>query len=78
MSLGQKGKDDTEIFDYCIEHNVVGLGWGEDKDFSQCTKREDFKALEHTSVYRNLGSVTIIIVGDVGQEMNLSTKDRSY
>lgn len=48
MSLGQKGKDDTEIFDYCIEHNVVGLGWGEDKDFSQCTKREDFKALDNT------------------------------
>ena len=48
MSLGEKGKDDTEIFDYCLENNVVGLGWGGDKDFSQCKKREDFKALDDT------------------------------
>ena len=48
MSLGEKGKDDAEIFDYCIENNVVGLGWGGDKDFSQCKKREDFKALDDT------------------------------
>ena len=48
MSLGEKGKDDAEIFDYCLENNVVGLGWGGDKDFSQCKKREDFKALDDT------------------------------
>ncbi len=48
MSLGEKGKDDAEIFDYCLENNVVGLGWGEDKDFSQCKTREDFKALDET------------------------------
>ena len=48
MSLGEKGKDDMEIFDYCIENNVVGLGWGGNKDFSQCKKREDFKALDDT------------------------------
>ncbi|MBP3838709.1 MAG: AAA family ATPase [Prevotella sp.] len=48
MSLGEKGKDDTEIFEYCIENNVVGLGWGGDKDFSQCKTREDFKALDDT------------------------------
>ncbi|MCR5659659.1 MAG: AAA family ATPase [Bacteroidales bacterium] len=48
MSLGEKGKDDAEIFDYCLENNVVALGWGGDKDFSQCKKREDFKALDDT------------------------------
>lgn len=48
MSLGEKGKDDAEIFDYCLENNVVGLGWGGDKDFSQCKKKEDFKALDDT------------------------------
>ena len=48
MSLGEKGKDDAEIFDYCLENNVVGLGWGGDKDFSQCKKREDFKVLDDT------------------------------
>ena len=48
MSLGEKGKDDAEIFDYCLENNVVGLGWGGDKDFSQCNKRGDFKSLDDT------------------------------
>ena len=48
MSLGEKGKNDAEIFDYCLENNVVGLGWGGDKDFSQCKTREDFKALDDT------------------------------
>lgn len=48
MSLGEKGKDDAEIFDYCLENNVVGLGWGGDKDFSQCKTKEDFKALDET------------------------------
>ena len=48
MSLGEKGKDDAEIFDYCLENNVVGLGWGRDKDFSQCKTREDFKTLDDT------------------------------
>lgn len=48
MSLGEKGKDDVEIFDYCLENNVVGLGWGGDKDFRQCKTREDFKALDDT------------------------------
>ncbi len=48
MSLGEKGKDDVEIFDYCLENNVIGLGWGRDKDFSQCEKREDFKKLDDT------------------------------
>lgn len=48
MSLGEKGKDDSEIFDYCFENNVVALGWGDDKDFSQCTKLEDFKEKDST------------------------------
>ena len=48
MSLGEKGKDDAEIFDYCLENNVVGLGWGGDKDFSQCKTREDFKTIDDT------------------------------
>ncbi len=42
MSLGDKNEAD-EIFSYCLENNVIALGWGEDKDFSNCTKREEFR-----------------------------------
>lgn len=48
MSLGEKNKDDEEIFNYCFENNVVALGWGGDKDFSNCTEWEDFKKLDET------------------------------
>lgn len=48
MSLGEKGKDGDDVFDYCVSNNVVALGWGGDKDFSQCEKWEDFKALDET------------------------------
>ena len=44
MSLGEKGKDDEEIFNYCFENNVVALGWGDNIDFSKCERREDFQA----------------------------------
>ena len=46
MSLGEKGKDDSEIFDYCFENNVIALGWGDDNDFSECAKIEDFKKID--------------------------------
>lgn len=48
MSLGEKGKDGDDVFDYCISNNVVALGWGGDKDFSKCERLEDFKALDET------------------------------
>ena len=48
MSLGEKGKNDTEIFDYCFENNVVALGWGGVNDFSKCKTREDFRAKDST------------------------------
>lgn len=45
MSLGEKGKDDVEVFEYCKENNVVALGWGENKDFSNCQTTEDIQKL---------------------------------
>lgn len=47
MSLGDRNEAE-EVFSYCLENNVIALGWGEDKDFSKCVKREDFKALDST------------------------------
>ena len=46
MSLGEKGRNDVEIFDFCLENNVIALGWGDDKDFSECKKFSDFKKLD--------------------------------
>ena len=48
ISLGEKGKDGDEIFDYCIENNVIALGWGGDKDFTNCNQWEEFKKLDET------------------------------
>jgi hypothetical protein len=48
MSLGEKGKSDTEVFDYCRENNVIALGWGRDIDFSDCKNKEDIKAKDST------------------------------
>lgn len=46
MSLGEKGKDDNEIFSYCLENNCVCLGWGGQQDFSKCKNLEDYKKLD--------------------------------
>ena len=48
MSLGEKGRNDVEIFDFCLENNVIALGWGEDKDFSKCKERADLKKMDST------------------------------
>ena len=48
MSLGEKGKDADAVFEYCVENNVVALGWGGNKDFRQCQTREDFRNLDNT------------------------------
>jgi len=48
MSLGQKGKDADSIFDYCVENEVVALGWGGKQDFSSCNTKAEFKQLDPT------------------------------
>ncbi|TYB31279.1 MAG: EVE domain-containing protein [Candidatus Mcinerneyibacterium aminivorans] len=40
LSLGRK-EEQSEIFDYCINNNVVALGWGEDIDFADCETKEE-------------------------------------
>lgn len=71
ISLGEKGKDGDEIFDYCIENNVIALGWGEDKDFSGCQTREDFKSKYIDDNERKWGAVAMEIfkqwmqIGDI-------------
>lgn len=45
MSIG--GKNRPDIHDWCLENNVIGLGYGNDKNF------EEFKNIYDWSVYRD-------------------------
>ena len=73
MSLGQKNKDDVEVFDYCKENNVIALGWGGDKDFSNCQTRKDFqksdntwgaKAMEIFKCWMRVGDIVLVSDGN--------------
>lgn len=52
MSLG--GKSDLEILDWCLENDYIGMGWGNEIDFSDITgqKWEDFRD-KAKSLYQN-------------------------
>lgn len=47
MSLGDTTKDESDIYDYCIENNVVSLGF-KNTDFSLCNTRADFEKLDNS------------------------------
>lgn len=44
MSLGEINNDAIEIFDYCVENNVIALGYGRDVDFAACSNQTDIKS----------------------------------
>ncbi|MEH7514265.1 AAA family ATPase [Gottfriedia acidiceleris] len=44
ISLGRKVNDD-EIYRFCIENNVISIGFGDDLDFSDCNSYEEIKEL---------------------------------
>ncbi len=48
MSLGEKDKDADAIFRYCVDNDVIALGWGKAINFSKCKKRADFQKLDST------------------------------
>ncbi|MEH7474539.1 AAA family ATPase, partial [Priestia megaterium] len=43
MSLGNSLGSDADIYEYCIESNVVALGWGREIDYSDCSDRKEVK-----------------------------------
>jgi len=47
MSLGANC-DGEDIYNYCLNNNVVALGWGGDEDFSNCNTASDFKKVDNT------------------------------
>tara|TARA_R110000772_G_scaffold68025_1_gene150684 strand:- start:2448 stop:4814 length:2367 start_codon:yes stop_codon:yes gene_type:complete len=44
MSLGNTLKGEDEAYEDCIEKAYIGLGWGEDIDFTGCDSRESVSA----------------------------------
>lgn len=72
MSLGNTLEKEDDIYDYCIENNVVSLGW-KDVDFSDCKTSQDFKdrddswgatALERFVKWVDIGDIIIISNGN--------------
>ncbi len=45
MSLGNTQKNEEDIYDYCIENNVVALGYGQMVDYSKAKNKEDINRL---------------------------------
>ena len=41
MSLGNTLKDEDYIFDYCINNNVIAIGYGKQIDFTKCKNKEE-------------------------------------
>ena len=72
MNLGNTLEKEDDIYDYCIENNVVSLGW-KDIDFSNCKTSQDFKnlddswgatALERFVKWMDIGDIIIISNGN--------------
>lgn len=47
MSLGNTLKGEEDAYQDCIDQNYIGLGWGDDIDFTSCDSRD--AVLEHYS-----------------------------
>ncbi|APR65983.1 hypothetical protein CN03_03000 [Thalassolituus oleivorans] len=64
MSLGDTSKSETQAYEDCIEQNYIGLGWGDNIDFSQCHDRSAVQKLysEHTSKQYNSNSYCVTAV----------------
>ncbi len=48
MSIG--GKQRPDIHDYCLENNVIGLGYGNDEDFTELNEIKDWKKYRDTFI----------------------------
>ncbi len=74
MSLGNTLKKEDDIYEYCISHDVVALGF-KDVDFSDCKTSQDFKdkdkedpwgatALERFVNWIDIGDIIIVSNGN--------------
>jgi len=50
MSLGARGTEQArDVFQYCLEHACVLLGWGDDIDFTDCMDSQEVRQRASTS-----------------------------
>lgn len=61
MSLGDtSNKDEYSIYDYCIDNDRIGLGYGENVDFSSAKTKEDIlKIYNENEVFKDKSSFTV-------------------
>lgn len=53
MSLGNiNSPEDQDIFDYCLEHDCIAMGWGDDVDFSEVKDEKELKEKLQENGYR--------------------------
>jgi hypothetical protein len=80
MSLGNIYETEDDIFNYCIENNLVALGWGDEVDFSICTNKQEIKnaflnkypdgrifaieAMERFKHWMDIGDIVVISSGN--------------
>lgn len=43
MSLGNTNDGGDEVYEYCLENNLVALGWGGDIDYKDCKNKDEIK-----------------------------------
>jgi 5-methylcytosine-specific restriction protein B len=62
MSLGARGSaQGREVFQYCLEHGCVLLGWGGDIDFSDCT---DDQAIRNRARESGIGDDKLVSLSE--------------
>ncbi|EHL05504.1 ATPase family protein [Desulfitobacterium hafniense DP7] len=70
MSLGNTNDGEEDIFDYCLDHNVIGLGWGVDIDYSDCVDRKAIRK-KYESKYGDQDSFNIVAVDRFKNRMTI-------
>lgn len=70
MSLGNTLDGEEDIFDYCLEHNVIGLGWGLDIDYSGCADRKAVQK-KYRSKYGDQDSFNIVAIDRFKNRMKI-------
>lgn len=69
MSLGNTLKGEEDILNFCIENNIISLGYGDDIDFSDCDTKDKIK-IKYTEKYPDIGSFAIEAVHRFRNWMN--------
>lgn len=75
MSLGDTMAKEDDIYNYCIENNLVSLGF-KDADFSQCKTREDFQKIDNT--WGGTALERFIKWMDIGDIIIISNGNRNF